>query len=278
MTMPRVLLPFLALACRQEPPGGGDTTPSPTTCARAADAVRAAGDANGDGVVDLADPVLVLRHLADGGVAPACAEAVDLVGDGRVQLDDAFGLLVALGEGLFTLDDALALGCADAEPLPAPEACASLAAAIDAPASVETGTFSATVTLASPDLAVEAWSLPVTATGCTVTGASTDGTAAAPITAAPAGLRDQGYDATVVADGAATSVVVLAFMQRLALPADGTASPVLALQVQADTCGTCTLTLGEPATGHGPEIPLVIVAQDAAWPLDPVSARVTVCP
>ena len=273
-------LVHLGLACKKDPVADGSPDPQdPALCARPADQVTAAGDANGDGEVDIADPVLILRHAAAGGQAPACPEAVDLVPDGRVQLDDAFTLLVALAEGLFDPDSADADDCADGAALPAPTDCQDLAITLEAPAQVEANeSFSATFSFASTGLAVEGWSLPVTAEGCTITAATTDGTAAAAVTHTPAGLRDLGYDLTTVADGAATSVVVLGFMDRVTLPADGQARGVLALQVQAGDCGICTLTIGRPATGLGPEIPAVVAANDASWPLPQSATDITVCP
>jgi hypothetical protein len=269
----------LVLACKEDPPAAGTPTPPINeVCARPADRVASPGDANGDGAVDVADPILVLRHAAAAGLAPACAEAVDLVPDGRVQLDDAFALLVALGEGLFDPEEADTSTCGDAA-LPAPEACQDLEVSLTAPASAQAGApFEATVHLASASLAVEGWSLPVTAQGCQVVTATTAGTAAAAVTASPPGLRDLGYDMTTVAQGAATSVVVLGFMDAVALPVDGQARPVLALAVQADDCGTCTLRLGPPAVGLGPEIPAVLAAQGAAWPLPETSAAIAICP
>jgi hypothetical protein len=46
------------------------------------------GDAGGDGLIDLADAVLVLRALFQGGPAPGCAEAADANNDGRTDLAD----------------------------------------------------------------------------------------------------------------------------------------------------------------------------------------------
>ncbi|MCK6503160.1 hypothetical protein L6R53_07155 [Myxococcota bacterium] len=272
------LLP-LVLACGKDPAGGGTPTPAASeVCPRAADRVSQPGDANGDGVVDVADPVVVLRHAAAAGVAPACAAAVDLVPDGRVQLDDAFAALVALGEGLFDPGAADADDCGDAA-LALPTACQGLDVALSAPATAEAGVpFDATVTVASSALAVEAWSLAVSAEGCQVVTATTAGTSAAAVTSAPPGLRDLGYDLTTVADGAATSLVVLGFMDRVALPSDGQPHPVLALRVEAAECGSCTLALGAPARGLGPEIPSVVAAQDAAWPLPEGEVVVQICP
>jgi len=51
------------------------------------------GDADGNGVLDLADAVLTLRSLFQGGPAPACAESADADNDGSVNVTDPVLLL-----------------------------------------------------------------------------------------------------------------------------------------------------------------------------------------
>ncbi len=61
------------------------------------------GDANADGLLDVADPVFILAALFTGGPASTCAEASDANDDGSVDLADAVAALNALfgsGPGL----------------------------------------------------------------------------------------------------------------------------------------------------------------------------------
>jgi Ca2+-binding RTX toxin-like protein len=60
-----------------------------------------AGDANGDGIVDLSDGVYLLEFLFSGGDGPDCRRAVELNGDGSIGLSDA----VYLFEKLFVDSD-----------------------------------------------------------------------------------------------------------------------------------------------------------------------------
>jgi hypothetical protein len=64
------------------------------------------GDSNGDGSVDISDPVATLDSLFLGGPQPRCEDAADANDDGAMDLTDAVATL-----------DALFL---DPEPLPAP--------------------------------------------------------------------------------------------------------------------------------------------------------------
>jgi hypothetical protein len=56
-------------------------------------------DVNGDGIVDLSDPVRVLVWLFLGGEAPACLEAADFDDSGRLDQSDAVAGLVFLFTG-----------------------------------------------------------------------------------------------------------------------------------------------------------------------------------
>jgi hypothetical protein len=51
------------------------------------------GDANGDGALDLSDPILVLAHLFLSGDPPGCLETADADDDGTIDLTDAIRLL-----------------------------------------------------------------------------------------------------------------------------------------------------------------------------------------
>ena len=57
------------------------------------------GDANGDGQVDLTDPVFTLGHLFRGEPAPACLEAADTNNDARLEITDPIATLEFLFRG-----------------------------------------------------------------------------------------------------------------------------------------------------------------------------------
>jgi len=57
------------------------------------------GDANGDGEVNVTDPVFTLRHLFQGERAPSCLEAADTNNDAQVGITDAVAALDFLFQG-----------------------------------------------------------------------------------------------------------------------------------------------------------------------------------
>jgi len=57
------------------------------------------GDANGDGLVNVADPVFILLYAFAGGRAPAVLDSADVNDDARIDLGDAIGLLNYLFQG-----------------------------------------------------------------------------------------------------------------------------------------------------------------------------------
>jgi hypothetical protein len=253
-----MLLVALA-ACRREPPDDSDEpVETELACPREPTGDVPAGDANGDGAADLADAVVILRAAAEGGPAPACPPAADLVEDDRVELDDGFSLLLHLYEGGFGLPEDPE--CVGAVPHASPE-CSAVEARI-------TGN---TVELRGASVAIEGWSLAVRAEGCTIVGATTAGTVGASVTDDPPGARDLGYDATFVADEGAVSAVILGFLEPVALPA-GAWSPVLSLTLEPGDSCDCTLSLGEPVTGLGEPVENLVVAGGAAWPIAAAAA------
>jgi hypothetical protein len=58
------------------------------------------GDADGSGIVDLSDAVMLLDHLFRGGEAPACADAADSDDSGALDLTDSVHLLRLLFQGI----------------------------------------------------------------------------------------------------------------------------------------------------------------------------------
>ncbi len=77
------------------------------------DQLTSGGDANGDGIVDIADGVYLLQHLFMGGKAPVCSRAVNVNGDGRVDVSDGVYLLQWLfgGGSPPVFEDVSPLGC-----------------------------------------------------------------------------------------------------------------------------------------------------------------------
>lgn len=246
-----------------------DTDPPPTVaeaCPRPAAAVAAGGDANGDGATDLADVLLIHRHVADGGPPPVCPDAVDLVPDGRVELDDGLAVATALYEGAFALPDA---GDCAGTPGRAPPECGALALSVVA---VDGG---AEVRLAG-SVPVEGWSLGLQPEGCTITSATTAGTHAAPLRSATPGRRDRGYDATAVVAGGAVSVVVLDVLDAVTLPAEAT---LLRVGLAPGEGCACTLRTTDGLAWLGAPVATLAVSGGAAWPLaaeasvDPCAGR-----
>jgi len=216
-------------------------------------AVAGPGDGNGDGAVDLADVLLILRHVAEAGPAPVCTAGVDLIPDGKIELDDAFSLLLYLYEGSFLLPEA---DCSGSGALPGPACVQAEARLVEEEGAVWLQLRSAA--------RIEAWS--VSLGGCAVTSATTDGTAAASV--ALGGLRDLGYDATFLTDAGVVSAVLLDELEPVALPTD-VWSPVLRLQVQ----DCCTLKLGT-LQGPGQPVESLLVVDGAAYPLPALAAKV----
>jgi hypothetical protein len=54
------------------------------------------GDANGDGEIDLTDPISILGFLFKGGPSPGCLDAADANDDGTVNIADPIALLQSL--------------------------------------------------------------------------------------------------------------------------------------------------------------------------------------
>jgi hypothetical protein len=57
------------------------------------------GDANNDGVVNIADPTVINRFLFQGGAAPTCMNQADANNDGRVDVSDSVFLFSFLFGG-----------------------------------------------------------------------------------------------------------------------------------------------------------------------------------
>ncbi len=244
-----------------------------------------AGDANGDGWVDVSDGMYVARSVFSGGPT-ACAEASDLADDDVVDAADAFALWSWLGPGANTWLPTLEAGACPAPTRAAPAGCADgLALSVSAPEEVEgagTVQFEATVQLAHPSLDVEAWSFGIEATGCTLSAASTNGTNAADLRDDPPGSRDGGMSWVHLRDAStALSLVVVDWRRDATLEASALPSAVLALDVSAavgDSCAPCTLTLVSGEEGPGAPVEAVVSAEGLRYVPELGSAVTSVCP
>lgn len=209
-----------------------------------------AGDANGDGAVDISDAAYLSDHLFRGGAHPVCFDAVDLFGDGALAASDLWILLSAAMPGQSDLADLGEDQCTGTYEPEIPGA-RRLAMHLDAPKKAS-GAFQAAVTLENPGGGVVAWQISVEAEGCAVTELSTAGTAAASIDDDPPGERGRtSWDWHELSqDGGAVAGVLLDWRDDRELAPSQTATTLLKLTVQPGD-GDCTLRLrgGQRASG-----------------------------
>ncbi len=235
------------------------------------DAVKAGplvpGDANGDGRFDISDPIYVTRNLFDKGPAPVCAAAVDMIPDGNVEVGDGLSLLATLFSPLPYLAP-LASGACDSATTPS-------GAKADRLRWGFSGGGTTTVTLESMDRDVDGWSLGVTADGCTIAAATTNGTVAAD--RFDGGQRAVGYENTRVTSAGAVSAVVLGWNVPARLAASPKPYDVLQLTLtKGDTCN-CTLSLSNDVVGDGLAVATVVTAGGRSYLPELASAKVNVC-
>lgn len=266
------LIPLLLAACHAPP----DVCPLPSTGA------GMPGDANGDAVVDLADPVLVHRHLYEGGIAPVC--------------DDALVYESAVPRSLYDGIDAAALfgwlfeGYDGPQPTPECDAAATLGEAPcgrigwtwTAPGRVDGATAEAVLGIRNHSLeaGVDGWSVGVVADGCTIDAVTLDDTVAAPLTGEGPGLVTEGYAMARADDGVGTSAVVLNWLHAQVLPPSGDRYPVLRVQVSASTggdCAPCTLTTTDGLATRGLPVDAVMVSAGRSYRPLPESTTVSLC-
>jgi hypothetical protein len=266
--------------------GCDGSEPASGACAREARpaALPVAGDANGDGVFDIADVAAIEDEQFRAGDAVTCAAAGDMSQDGVLDVGDGAALLYALFTGT-TAGPTLADGaCARTERTSAPACGDGLAWGFTGETRV-TGTDSVanpvTLTLTTVSLAVQAWSASVRATGCTIAGASVAGTASADVRDTPPGLRDGGFTRFDVTDAGIAGGVLMQLATDAALPPSSSAVPVLTLDVRAPvggSCGTCTVTLEDGQTGPGLPVQNVVSAGGYAYTPEAVSFAFEACP
>lgn len=212
----------------------------------AVDAAPGAGDANGDGRLDISDGLLVERWLFAGGAAPVCESAVDASADGLVDAGDGVALWTAAFAGGALPEPT---GCA--APGPAEAACAR----VDVDLQVEDR--AATVRLRSRDLAIEGWQLSVVASGCAITGGSVTEILGANL----------GYGRVDLSAQGAVSAVALSWLDAASLPADGQWREVLQLELSPTEGEKCRLSLEDGQVGAGRPVDNLVSAGGLSYPL-----------
>jgi len=227
------------------------------------------GDANGDGRVDLSDPIVVLRYMTEGGEEPVCLEATDLIPDGKWEADDGFTLLAHVTEGAFVIPGAKRSRCASDTPHAFP-ACEDLGVSFT-PSGQDNHVL---VGLAGTATAVEAWHLNLSSSDCTITAVTPAGTASASQHEDSQGLRDVGYNLSYVTGGNALSSVVLDFQEATALSLDPRVGTAV-LDITLDGC-KCSLSADTPVEGAGLLLPSHLVIDGASFPVTG-SATVNSC-
>lgn len=238
-------------------------------------AIPVSGDANGDGVVDIADGVAIHDALFRAGAAPPCAAAADVAPDGTVDVGDGAAIWYHLFFGNTVLYE-LPEPCA-APPADAGECGDGLRLDISAPEQAN-GSFEATISLTTPAFEARGWSISLVAEGCTVSAASTSGTRAADKREDPPGLRDGGLAMTQLSPGGLVAATVMDIPGDAALPRSDSPQPVLKLSVSASACGTCRLSLQDGQQGEGEPVDNVVAALGRSYAPALGSVEVSVCP
>lgn len=275
----------LTLGCHRGGKGdeaGPSSAEASEICARPqVSAAAVAGEANGDGEVDIADALWLERSLFAGGAAPVCAAAVDFVADGHVDAADGAAMLRSRFTAGFPAPS-LAAGLCAAAPVGVEPPCGALSLEVRAPtgaASSEEGRFEATVELHSPTLAVEGWQLGLSATGCTIMSATLEGTVGAP--SSEGGMRELGFGLAETVSGGAVSAVALGWTTALTLD-PGSDPTLLRVEVQAalpasGCADPCQLRVGDGLQGSGESIRSVVSVEGRAFVPEQGSATVEVC-
>ncbi|MBI4605668.1 MAG: hypothetical protein HY721_27190 [Planctomycetes bacterium] len=272
------------------------------------------GDANADGRIDLADCGRIINFLLPGGGAFPCLDAADADDDGAILAADASLLLGYLYLG----GPAPPLPSTTCGPDPTPDAlvvcsypaglCGPQPERAESPdfelvilgeplevkgapgAPVSLGSFAAGLcngdgSAEEARFQVQAWSIGIASSGCTLRGPTTRGTAGAEGLADPAGRRAGGFEKTELASGlqghdsGAVSAVMLSFTLPVALEerAVGPACDphVLLrfdLEAQVPAAGetrTCRLLFAGGLKGTG--LPVVNLATTASGAFKPTS-------
>jgi hypothetical protein len=292
--LPRFPLLLALFACGGEPqkkaPAGEEAEPAapvPTeVCGQpAAAAAISWGDANADARVDMADVSRTVNALLHGGPTLACSAAQDLsYRDDLLDLGDALGLLYVLYAGNAELPSG-SPGCSEVAAIEeAP--CGRMLLSLQGPARAEGATgdtvqVQATVQLHSLDLEVEAWTLALSATGCTIEAASEAGTVAADRRLDPAGRRDDGWLRIDRAEGQVLQSALLSWATPTRLPAQEEPWPLLQLTlsapVPASGCQPCTLALTDGLSGRGLPVSNMVSVEGRSFAPPTAGLEVEIC-
>jgi hypothetical protein len=143
-------------------------------------------------------------------------------------------------------------------------------------------TFDAVVSLGSPSLAVEAWSVGVQATGCEIVAATTVGTAGADLRLEPTGRRDRGWEHTRLVAGGATSATALSWRKPTALTPSSEPVTILSLSISGEVptsgCATCTLDFAEGLQPDGAEpVPNVLTVGGRSYVPTTAGVEIQLC-
>ena len=255
-----------------------------------ADLLPAVGDGNLDTVVDVADIVLLSRHVLLAEQSPGCSQALDVAPDADLNANDASALWLWLYGADLDLEPLPDGACLPPQLAPETPDCGRVAYSIDASKKEKgepgaTVAFTASVSLHSPDLDVHAWSLSIATTGCTVAAATTDGTVGADRWLDASGQRGMGFgiaEPTQDPDpNGAVSAVVLSWLEDAALSASEDPYPVLSLTIEATApdsgCEICTSALDDGRQGSGQPVRSIISHQGFAYLPEPIEVEVKVC-
>ena len=206
-----------------------------------------AGDSNADGVVDLADVVGYRDFLFAGGAEPACPDAANVLG---FQLSEAANLWATLSyafDGKAVLTDAPDCELAKRSE----DVCAGELELVPTDEGIE-------LRGVTREGEVQAWSFGVEAEGCTITSATTAGTAAA--LEIDGGHRRGGYDHTELTDGRAVTGVLLDGFAQRGLPKGDS----VLLAIEYADCSSCTVRVVDGAKGSGRAVPAIVVIDGKA--------------
>lgn len=268
----------LALAC--------DAPVEKTTCSLHArpQTTAVAFDANSDGVLDVADGAYLMARNFRGGGDPPCLAAVEGFGDKVSDVASSYAMWYALISGTAVpvlTDDA----CRKPAETPADcgdELALSMDAIDDATGSVGALVhFSAGIHLRSPKLPVEAWSVSVKATGCTVVSATLSGGEGGDVRDNPPGARNGGIGmAQVSKEAGAVSLVVLDPIRGTTMQPEGAAT-ILLLDLTAtvgSSCSTCTLSFTDGQSGNGRPLTNAVSSNGRSYTPVTTGMEVSVCP
>lgn len=256
-----------------------ELSPLVDVCPRG-NAMPVIGDANGDGVVDIADAIALQNHLFRAGLAPACRAAANFDGDSRVEMDDAERISMYLLTGKQIPRVLGAHECDSTTYWPEGQ-CAPLALDLIAPLRVTSDHFLAQVVLRSPVLAVQGYSLSLEATDCELSKVTPEDTIAAEVWDRPPGIRHLGWATTPLVDGGAIAYLILSFTDDIYFPTSEEPTSILSADVHASVpfsgCRTCKISVRDGLSWNGQPINTTIAANGRAFVPALPSIEVEVC-